>query len=137
MIKIEFTREGAHAVVETNDPDSISAMLEAAVDAIDERLVGKPRTARAPGDSPLASYRCHKVVKAAEILAVAERPLGAALLTLKTADGGRIEWRTASGWMDRYNFRQGDPDLGFFVEYEDGYTSWSPSKAFTEGYKRI
>ena len=28
-------------------------------------------------------------------------------------------------------------DPGYYVVYEDGYVSWSPTKAFEEGYKRI
>ena len=28
-------------------------------------------------------------------------------------------------------------DLGYFIRYSDGYTSWSPTKAFEEGYSPI
>jgi len=30
-----------------------------------------------------------------------------------------------------------DPVGGYYVRYEDGYESWSPAKAFEEGYTRI
>lgn len=32
--------------------------------------------------------------------------------------------------------KQGD-DLGYYVRYADGYESWSPTKAFEEGYTRV
>ena len=42
-----------------------------------------------------------------------------------------------------YNARKGWPmpsnevasEEGYFVEYPDGYTSWSPKKVFEEGYR--
>lgn len=30
-----------------------------------------------------------------------------------------------------------DPTGGYYVRYEDGFESWSPAKAFEEGYTRI
>lgn len=41
---------------------------------------------------------------------------------------------TRPGWAERFTYT--DDDLGYFVQYEDGFTSWSPTKAFVEGYKR-
>lgn len=32
--------------------------------------------------------------------------------------------------------KQGD-DTGYYVRYADGYESWSPTKAFEEGYKPV
>lgn len=35
-------------------------------------------------------------------------------------------------------FSRGSPRIGdYFVRYEDGYVSWSPAKAFEEGYMEI
>ena len=35
-------------------------------------------------------------------------------------------------------FARGFPQVGdYYVRYEDGYESWSPTKAFEEGYTRI
>lgn len=30
-----------------------------------------------------------------------------------------------------------ESDLGYYVVYDDGYKSWSPAKAFEEGYTKI
>jgi hypothetical protein len=57
---------------------------------------------------------------------------------------------TNEGWFDRVNLppetfsiergergfiHRGD-DLGYFVVYEDGYQSWSPTEAFEKGYTK-
>ena len=34
-------------------------------------------------------------------------------------------------------FRGDEDDLGYYVVYGDGYKSWSPTKAFEEGYSLI
>lgn len=81
----------------------------------------------------MQKYKCHKVVKAAEITFVypvdtmdsfvqlqfagTEQPVPYAVLVSKST--------TSRYW----------PEIGdFLVEYEDGYTSISPRKAFLEGY---
>jgi len=37
--------------------------------------------------------------------------------------------------MDDHNSRAGDP--GYVVEYEDGYTSWSPKEVFDNAYRPL
>ena len=83
----------------------------------------------------LPRYRSHKIVRAAKIVLVeAFQSNGAASLVCQfgnmTATVG-----TRPGWQER--FKGADTDNGYFVVYEDGYESWSPSKAFEEGYTRI
>lgn len=36
-------------------------------------------------------------------------------------------------WLDKHNPQPG----GYYVVYQDGYASYSPAKAFEEGYTRI
>ncbi len=75
--------------------------------------------------SQLPKYRCHKVVRAAKILALREVPDFGPVLDL---EGGH-ERPCKVGWDEKIVG-------GYYVEYDDGYASWSPAKAFEEGYRR-
>jgi hypothetical protein len=87
--------------------------------------------------SALPRWKCHKVVEAAKITG----------LTFPTPDDAALHFRDASSepvdarWISR-NLPDGSPDPfaivgGYFVRYEDGYTSWSPADAFEKGYRRV
>ena len=72
-------------------------------------------------------YKCHKIVEAAKGREVAVQIEGSELTEriLVTAE-----------WPDR--FKPESPfDLGYLVKYDDGYMSWSPTKAFEDGYDRM
>lgn len=73
----------------------------------------------------LPKYRSHKVVQAARIVAIdhGER--------LDLAPFGVIE--VGAQWIKEKRAEVG----GYFVQYADGYTSYSPEKAFVEGYYEI
>lgn len=73
----------------------------------------------------LPRYRCHKVVRAAKIVAIDhwER--------LDLMPYGVVE--VGANWIAEKNAVVG----GYFVEYEDGYTSFSPATAFEDGYRPI
>lgn len=70
----------------------------------------------------LPTYRCHKVVSAAKIVAIdhGER--------LDLAPHGVVE--VGATWIKEKHAEVG----GYFVRYDDGYASYSPAKAFEEGY---
>lgn len=70
----------------------------------------------------LPKYKCHKVVRAAEIQGVSLT----GLLHLKNI--GNVQM--SLDWLDKHKPIVG----GYFVIYEDGYQSYSPKKAFEEGY---
>ena len=58
------------------------------------------------------------------------------------ADAGYAVFVTKPGYRARlpegYSTQEmGKEDLGYFVLYEDGHESWSPSAAFEYGYTRI
>lgn len=91
----------------------------------------------------LPRYRCHKVVEAAKINSV----------TITLADDGAPEsvreecratrWLALDGIKDAvpvtaewYEQHKAEPG-GYFVRYADGYTSFSPAKAFEEGYAPV
>ena len=50
-------------------------------------------------------------------------------------DDGFSCFVTRTGWPARFEGTQ--DDLGYYVVYEDGSTSWSSTKAFEKGYIRI
>jgi hypothetical protein len=78
-------------------------------------------------------YQCHKKVHALKIAAIEFNDAGFAKIAPK--DEGYALFETAIGWPDRWH--GSEDDLGYYVVYDDGYTSWSPSKAFEDGYTRL
>lgn len=78
----------------------------------------------------LRKWRCHKVVEAARIVEYhAVGKPGHRRLVLE----GAIEIDVPFAFTAR-----GNPAIGdFFVRYEDGYESWSPAKAFEDGYTKL
>lgn len=82
-------------------------------------------------------YQCHKKVWALKIKAVYPNIVS----TLNATPGGTIEpadegyhpFTVSQDWIDKHKPQAG----GYYVVYEDGYKSYSPAKAFEEGYTRI
>ena len=81
----------------------------------------------------MPQYRSHKKVWALKIAGVEIHKDKTA--TIAPADGGFAAFTTPDDWGNR--FHGSDDDLGYYVQYEDGYTSWSPTKAFEDGYTLI
>lgn len=83
-----------------------------------------------PGTN-LPHFKCHKVVRAAKIADMLVR-IGSDAVRLEF-DGipGAVE--VSRDWMHRTEAEIG----GYFVLYEDGYASYSPAKAFEEGYTQL
>lgn len=73
-------------------------------------------------------FRCHKEVSAFKIESI--RPIvdgGAAL------SGMGLHVQVDRDYVERHK-----PSIGgYYIQYEDGYKSWSPAKAFEDGYTRI
>lgn len=89
-------------------------------------------------DVELPRWRSHKVVAADEIVTVAA--------VTRTPDGGghREEWVLKCGAKIQAmgSLRSRVPAGtnacgGYYVRYEDGFESWSPARAFEDGYTRI
>ena len=72
-------------------------------------------------------YRSHKTVWALEIAEVDQLTC-----RMKPTDPGYAEITLPADMWSRYQPVPGD----FYVQYEDGYKSFSPRKAFIEGYTR-
>jgi hypothetical protein len=75
-------------------------------------------------------YQSHKKVWALKIAAIEIDEDKSA--TIAPADHGYAAFTTMPGWADRW--KGSEEDLGYYVVYADGYSSWSPTKAFEEGY---
>ena len=78
-------------------------------------------------------YECHKKVWALKIAAIETREDKSAVIA--PADAGYGHFEVAAPWAER--FKGTDEDPGYYVVYDDGYASWSPSKAFEDGYTRV
>jgi len=79
-------------------------------------------------------YSCHKTVHALKIAAIEIHEDGSA--TIAPADPGFAAFRTDRDFASKFRGST-DDDPGFYVVYEGGYASWSPTKAFVDGYSRI
>ena len=83
----------------------------------------------------LPRYKSHKIVEAVKITSLEFMGYGKARIA---HSDGFVE--TNDRYRDRFHGGEdygGDPDLGYYVRYEDGYESWSPTKAFEEGYTKV
>jgi hypothetical protein len=77
-------------------------------------------------------YRSHKTVWALEIDAVGMNADSEGRRWLEFRDEGFAGLKAPAEMFARYVPVPGD----FYVQYADGYTSFSPRKAFLEGYTR-
>ena len=96
-----------------------------------------------PGQSwrPMPQYRCHKNVWALKIVGIepdavrAEREgretTGGVWVTV--AEPGFADFELSAGFVAKSRPQVG----GYLVQYEDGYKSYSPAKAFEDGYTLI
>ena len=81
----------------------------------------------------MPAYRSHKIVHALKISALEVHEDKSA--TIAPAEEGFAAFQTRAGWASR--FAGDEADRGYYVVYGDGFTSWSPTKAFEEGYARV
>lgn len=78
----------------------------------------------------LPSYQSHKIVQAAKIESVSyEEESGPVTLKLGWLGSQQVDWE----WFQKFIPRPG----GYFVQYGDGYQSYSPAEAFENGYRPI
>lgn len=85
----------------------------------------------------LANWTSHKVVKAGKLISLdteyhAELMRSIFTATVQDASGAPTKMDCPTGM-----FARGIPAPGdYIVIYDDGYKSWSPAKAFEDGYTR-
>lgn len=80
----------------------------------------------------MPKYTCHKEVWALKIAAAEIHKDGS--VTIMPA-GGYAKLMLPPEWGVR--FKPSDTDPGYYVVYQDGFQSWSPSEAFENGYTLI
>lgn len=76
-------------------------------------------------------YQCHKQVHALKIEGIEHLYGDGAVIT--PADEGWQPFRVDEAYIRKHNPQAG----GYYVVYDDGYQSFSPAKAFEEGYTRL
>lgn len=79
----------------------------------------------------MKTYKCHKEVKAFKITEIVYCPEDNSFQLFNDESGIFV---VSSGWISR------NPDCapgGYLVEYNDGYTSYSPAAAFEAGYSEV
>lgn len=83
----------------------------------------------------LPQYVCHKEVQAVKIRSIEHRGLpNAPGVYVITAVEPAIEpIHVTAEWQDKHGAKAG----GYFVRYKDGYESFSPARAFEEGYTAV
>ncbi len=88
----------------------------------------------------LPEYQCHKRVRAAKIADILTlgppTHFGNATVAAKLSfriDGDQFHVLVTREWMSKHQPQKG----GYYVEYDDGYTSYSPAAAFEGGYSPI
>lgn len=79
---------------------------------------------------PLPKYICHKEVQAVQIKHVVYDPPG---YTITPMEKGYDPIKVTAEWQDKHGAKPG----GYFVRYADGYESYSPARAFEEGYAAV
>lgn len=101
------------------------------------RLVSLPKVALAPApDAPLALpvYQCHKRVTALKIGGIIpgaeDTVMDGGSWTIIPADERYPEIEVSHEFVTKHKPEAG----GYYVIYEDGYTSFSPAAAFESGY---
>lgn len=87
----------------------------------------------------MKKYKSHKVVEAAKIVDMS--PLSGSVTCLHFEDGTernvpRRFFKNVPP-INEHDHDLGNTIGGYYVRYEDGYESWSPAKAFEEGYTEI
>ena len=89
-------------------------------------------------DQKLPLYDCHKRVEALQIQEVIrydsgssqpENEVGSALIV--PSDKAYTPFRVSTKYVLKHDPKAG----GYYVRYEDGYESWSPSDVFENGYR--
>jgi hypothetical protein len=84
-------------------------------------------------DVQMPRYQSHKKVWALKIAAIEFAEDGTA--TIAPAEQGFAPFKVSN--YSRVFLGNDVDDLGYYVRYEGGYESWSPTKAFEEGYTPI
>lgn len=79
----------------------------------------------------MPKYKCHKEVWALKIEDVKVASDGTAVI--KPANAGFDDFDVEASYVNKHRPQPG----GYYVQYEDGYESYSPADAFESGYSLV
>ncbi len=140
MLKVGFVGRGMRLAFATDLHKCIttSTIQEITEDAGSN---AKPEVADVsePVDLPryLPRYQCHKEVRALKIREIRVEDVPGDPNCTRTMivpeEDGFAPFPVTRAYIEKHKPKAG----GYFVLYEDGYQSFSPAKAFEEGYTRI
>lgn len=91
------------------------------------------------GKQELPRYQCHKIVQALKIKSIRSGFADGVDYLITPEDDGYPPFGVSLSYVLK-NAPQSTVEKmfgGYYVRYDDGYESWSPAKAFEEGYTRI
>lgn len=77
-------------------------------------------------------YRSHKLVRALKIKKILHHDNNPGA-TIHPADEGYASFQVDAEYLNKHKPHEG----GYYVVYEDGYRSFSPAKAFEDGYTPV
>lgn len=82
----------------------------------------------------MPKYRSHKIVHALKIKEVTYvKDIDSGIAVIMPEDEGYASFQVDAEYTRKHKPKPG----GYYVVYEDGYKSWSPAKAFEEGYTKV
>lgn len=82
--------------------------------------------------SRMTRYRCHKSVHAGQITAMTPIP-GGFRIDYMGANNAPASVNVKDAWAVKHSTAEAG---GYIVVYEDGFMSYSPKKAFEDGYTK-
>ena len=83
--------------------------------------------------SDMPKYQCHKKVWALKIAGIARSNVPGSAAMIIPEDRGYAAFPVSNEYMEKHRPTVG----GYYVVYDDGYKSFSPAKAFEEGYTKL
>ena len=100
-----------------------------------QRLQNLTKSAEPQSQAEMPKYKCHKEVWALKIKSVVNAPPTCPenWAALEIEDEGFAPVTVDDKFMAKHKPEAG----GYYVVYADGYKSYSPAKAFEDGYTRI
>jgi hypothetical protein len=102
-----------------------------------ERLQTLTQSPEPQAQAEMPRYLCHKKVWALKIADIKDPTKpgnetdGSRIIT--PADAGFAPFRVDHAYVQKHKLEVG----GYYVVYADGYKSFSPAKAFEDGYTRV
>lgn len=90
-------------------------------------------------EAALPLYQSYKQVRALKIGRIVDINIQDGIVEFEPEDDtlGIELVVTRPGWLDRFEGDLEHGELGYWVQYKDGFSSWSPTEAFEEGYSRV